>query len=79
MRLAFKLYIGSILLLMLAITITHILGWRLGNETVAWELGYPGLGLLMLGWFLIAGIDSRKRWPDKSFMVRLGKIISFQR
>ena len=43
------LYVGSQLVLLAAIAVTYMIGYR----TLAFVLGYPTLGLLMLGWLLV--------------------------
>ena len=69
------------LIALLLITLFGGLGlWWAGYHEAAWWMGNLGpflaLGVMTI---YVVGFDSRKRWPGTAWIVRFGRVFSFQR
>lgn len=73
------LFLVTLVIPLIAIIIGSSILYLTGHKMLAEMVGGPGTGLLMLSVILFQGFDSRTRWPDKPYIVRLGKIFSFDR
>ena len=54
--------------------------WIRGATDLAYWVGQLGtLGVLALELVYVVAIDSRRRWPDRPWIARLGKVLFFER
>ena len=71
-----RYYVGALVVILVAAPALQLAGYNDASWAVAW-LGTPLVMLAILGW--VVAVDSRKRWPGKSWLVRLGKVMFFER
>ena len=51
-----------------------------GNRDVAWTVACLGTSIVMLGNIIfIAAYNSRNRWPNTTWLMRLGRLFFFER
>ena len=51
-----------------------------GARDAAWAVSSLGtVGVLLVALAYVAAVDSRRRWPDADWLVRLGRVFFFER
>lgn len=71
-----RAYVSALVAIFVVAATLQVAGYKDAAWAVAW-LGTPLVMFATLGW--VVALDSRKRWPDRSWLVRLGKVMFFER
>ena len=71
-----RVLVGSLL----AVMILTFVAWLTGQRDLAWAISFFGtLGAFAVVGTWVVAVDSRKRWPDVDWLVRLGRVFFFVR
>jgi hypothetical protein len=71
-----RVLVGSLI----AVMILTLGAWFAGLRDLSWMISFFGtLGVFAVVGTWVVAVDSRKRWPDADWLVRLGRVFFFER